>query len=127
MAQSSDAHATRARFQDALGKLLPLRISLNALQARTRRVSTVLEEVIENEDDLRDMCLTLLHNNESAFEDEEDLTEEEEDAVELVETLIDVYDARLNSLCDQIDNLASTIENTQVTLSLTLTLSLSSA
>ena len=120
MAHSSDARATRARLQDALGKLLPLRISLNALQARTRRVSTVLEEVIENEDDLRDMCLTLLHNNESAFEDEEDLTEEEEDAVELVETLIDVYDARLDGLLDRIEQLTSNIETTQGVLELTL-------
>ena len=120
MAHSSDARATRGRLQDALGKLLPLRISLNALQARTRRVSTVLEEVIENEDDLRDMCLTLLHNNESAFEDEEDLTEEEEDAVELVETLIDVYDARLDGLLDRIEQLTSNIETTQGVLELTL-------
>jgi antitoxin component HigA of HigAB toxin-antitoxin module len=120
VAQSSDARAARARFQDALGKLLPLRISLNALQARTRRVSTVLEEVLENEDDLRDMCLTLLHNNESAFEDEEDLTEEEEDAVELVETLIDVYDARLDGLLDRIEQLTSNIETTQGVLELTL-------
>ena len=80
----------------------------------------MLEEVIENEDDLRDMCLTLLHNNESAFEDEEDLTEEEEDAVELVETLIDVYDARLDGLLDRIEQLTSNIETTQGVLELTL-------
>ena len=83
-------------------------------------MSTVLEEVLENEDDLRDMCLTLLHNNESAFEDEEDMTEEEEDAVELVETLIDVYDARLDGLLDRIEQLTSNIETTQGVLELTL-------
>ena len=83
-------------------------------------MSTVLEEVIENEDDLRDMCLTLLHNNESAFEVEEDMTEEEEDAVELVETLIDVYDARLDGLLDRIEQLTSNIETTQGVLELTL-------
>ena len=34
----------------ALSRLLPLRISLSALQARSRRVSVLLDEILESEE-----------------------------------------------------------------------------
>jgi len=50
------------RREAALSKLLPLRISLSALQARSRRVSLLLDEILDSEDDVSDMCLTFLRS-----------------------------------------------------------------
>lgn len=138
---------SEGRREVALSRLLPLRISLSALQARSRRISVLLDEILESEDDVSDMCLTFLHsmsvNGTTAFTgiaeadgllsaDDDPLAIADESvaaaqeaaageaAQDLVETLLDVYDARLNSLCDQIEQLASTIENTQDVLELTL-------
>jgi hypothetical protein len=139
---------SEGRREAALSRLLPLRISLSALQARSRRVSVLLDEILDSEDDVADMCLTFLESIEPTNPQLEhgDTTAEtaadvqtdsgalltdmgvaaeaeqgaQEAAQELVETLLDVYDARLNSLCDQIEQLASTIENTQDVLELTL-------
>jgi len=134
---------SEGRREAALGRLLPLRISLSSLQQRARRLSLLLDELLDSEDDVSDMCLTLRHRldapppslsafletgEEAAEQDEEAAhlaaaeaeAEEAEAAQELVETLLDVYDARFNSLCDQIEQLASTIENTQDVLELTL-------
>merc|ERR1719321_2242679 len=47
------------RREAALGRLLPLRISLSSLQARSRRLTVLLDEVLDSEDDVSDMCLTL--------------------------------------------------------------------
>ena len=137
---------SEGRREAGLGRLLPLRISLSALQARSRRISTVLDELIDSDEDMKDMCLTHMRlnppasptstlvgfavgelgniGNDDLGSDErmvaEAKAEAAEAAVELVETLLDVYDARFNSLCDQIEQLASTIENTQDVLELTL-------
>ena len=48
------------RREAALSRLLPLRISLSRLQARTRRVSVLLDEILDSEEDVADMCLTHL-------------------------------------------------------------------
>ena len=131
---------SEGRREAALGRLLPLRISLSSLQTKSRRVSEILDEILENEDDVSDMCLTLRHKldfpssplssildeelkpelEQSYISQAEEEAEAAEAAQELVETLLDVYDARFNSLCDQIEQLASTIENTQDVLELTL-------
>jgi len=133
------------RREAALGRLLPLRISLNSLQARARRLNALLDEVLENDEDIADMCLTLQQQTDpmSALSRRADLmrelmrdddddaedgwirsAEEEaeaaEEAQEMVETLLDVYDARFESLGDQIDQVASNIESTQEVLELTL-------
>ena len=137
---------SEGRREAALSRLLPLRIELSALQARTRRVSVLLDELLDSEDDLSDMCLTFLHSVESGagpgasasaeaallemLESDDDIAaadeaaaaeaEAAEAAQDTIETLLDVYDARLNSLCDQLEQLTSTIENTQDVLELTL-------
>jgi len=133
------------RREAALGRLLPLRISLNSLQARARRLNALLDEVLENDEDIADMCLTLQQQTDpmSALSRRADLmrelmrdddddaedgwirsAEEEAEAAEevqeMVETLLDVYDARFESLGDQIDQVASNIESTQEVLELTL-------
>ena len=128
---SSDAAQSEGRREAALGRLLPLRISLSSLQARSRRISQLLDELLEEDDDLQGLCLTHLRKvslsggiderllrslsidaDEEADADAEEnaamLAAEEEAnaadaAVELVETLLDVYDARLNSLADRIE------------------------
>ena len=43
---------TTARRGEALSRLLPMQISLNSLQAKARRYVSVLEEVLESDDDL---------------------------------------------------------------------------
>ena len=53
---------SEARREAALGRLLPLQISLNSLGARTERLASVLEEVLDNEEDLKDFALTRRHN-----------------------------------------------------------------
>lgn len=122
----------------ALGRLLPLQLSLNSLQARTERLASVLEELLDNEEDVADLCLSA--QSEARVYEEEDpvLMDEAEEAdeakelkrrevaenleaeQELVETLLDVYNARLDSLNDRISELATSIETTQVTLELQL-------
>jgi len=49
------------RREAALGRLLPLRIAVNSLQARARRLNTLLEEVLDHDEDMADMCLSLRH------------------------------------------------------------------
>jgi hypothetical protein len=46
------------RREAGLGRLLPLRISLSALQARSRRISTLLHELLDSDAHVKDMCLT---------------------------------------------------------------------
>lgn len=121
----------------ALGTLLPLRISLNSLQARARRLNALLDELLDNDGDVADMCLTLQQRlsplnrlGRLLLDDEDDddswikTAEEEardaEAAQEVVETVLDVYDARFQALGDQIDQVASNIESTQEILELTL-------
>jgi len=132
---------SEGRRETALGRLLPLRISLNSLQARTRRLNTLLEELLDNDEDIADMCLTLVQKtnpdnpqifSRSQFADivggdeevlhqaAEEEAEEAEAAQELISTLLDVYDARFEALGDSIDQLASNIETTQEVLELTL-------
>ena len=53
---------SEGRREAALSRLLPLRISLSGLQARSRRVSVLLDEILDSEDDVSDMCLTFLHS-----------------------------------------------------------------
>ena len=53
----SQAQAEAGR-EAALGRLLPLQLSLNSLQARAERLASVLEEVLENEEDVADLCLS---------------------------------------------------------------------
>ena len=53
---------SEGRREAALSRLLPLRISLSGLQARSRRVSALLDEILDSEDDVSDMCLTFLHS-----------------------------------------------------------------
>lgn len=50
---------SEGRREAALGRLLPLRISLSSVQARNRRISEILDEILDSEDDVSDMCLTL--------------------------------------------------------------------
>lgn len=135
------ANGRGSRFDDlenrreaALGRLLPLRISLSSLQARSRRLTVLLDEVLDSEEDVSDMCLTLRQNELSAIAsgssaelDSDALDakvweqkEAEEAAQDVVETLLDVYDARLTSLVDQIEQLVSEIANTQDAMELTL-------
>jgi len=135
------ANGRGSRFDDlenrreaALGRLLPLRISLSSLQARSRRLTVLLDEVLDSEEDISDMCLTLRQNELSAIAsgssaelDSDALDakvweqkEAEEAARDVVETLLDVYDARLTSLVDQIEQLVSEIANTQDAMELTL-------
>jgi len=122
----------------ALGRLLPLQLSLNSLQARTERLASVLEELLDNEEDVADLCLSaqsearvyeeedpaILDEGEEVDEAKElkrrEVAENLEDEQELVETLLDVYNARLDSLNDRISELATSIETTQVTLELQL-------
>jgi magnesium transporter len=122
----------------ALGRLLPLQLSLNSLQARTERLASVLEELLDNEEDVADLCLSaqsearvyeeedpaILDDGEEVDEAKElkrrEVAENLEDEQELVETLLDVYNARLDSLNDRISELATSIETTQVTLELQL-------
>ncbi|KOO28880.1 magnesium transporter mrs2-7 [Chrysochromulina tobinii] len=128
------------RREAGLGRLLPLRISLSALQARSRRISTLLHELLDSDAHVKDMCLThhrlvpkptsdegfAVGESGSAEGEAVDVMAAEAkaaavlDSQELIETLLDVYDARFNSLCDQIKQLTSTIENTQEVLELTL-------
>ena len=116
----------------ALGRLLPLQLSLNSLQARTERLASVLEELLDNEEDVADLCLSaqsearvyeeedpaILDDGEEVDEAKElkrrEVAENLEDEQELVETLLDVYNARLDSLNDRISELATSIETTQV-------------
>ena len=56
---------SEGRREAALSRLLPLRISLSGLQARSRRVSVLLDEILDSEDDVSDMCLTYLHSLEN--------------------------------------------------------------
>ena len=116
----------------ALGRLLPLQLSLNSLQARTERLASVLEELLDNEEDVADLCLSaqsearvyeeedpaILDEGEEVDEAKElkrrEVAENLEDEQELVETLLDVYNARLDSLNDRISELATSIETTQV-------------
>ena len=51
----SQAEAGR---EAALGRLLPLQLSLNSLQGRTERLASVLEELLDNEEDVADLCLS---------------------------------------------------------------------
>jgi len=122
----------------ALGRLLPLQLSLNSLQARTERLASVLEELLDNEEDVADLCLSaqsearvyeeedpaILDEGEEVDEVKElkrrEVAENLEAEQELVETLLDVYNARLDSLNDRISELATSIETTQVTLELQL-------
>jgi len=135
------ANGRGSRFDDlenrreaALGRLLPLRISLSSLQARSRRLTVLLDEVLDSEEDISDMCLTLRQNELSAIASGssaeldsdaldakmQEQREAEEAAQDVVETLLDVYDARLTSLVDQIEQLVSEIANTQDAMELTL-------
>ena len=57
--------SSEGRREAALSRLLPLRISLSALQARSRRISVLLDEILDSEDDVKDMCLTFLHDIET--------------------------------------------------------------
>ena len=63
--QSSRTESSEGRREAALSRLLPLRISLSALQARSRRVSVLLDEILDSEDDVSDMCLTFLHSRDA--------------------------------------------------------------
>ena len=58
------------RREAALSRLLPLRIELSALTARSRRISVLLDEILESEEDVRDMCLTFLHDIETRAAEE---------------------------------------------------------
>jgi len=127
-----------AGLEAALGRLLPLQLSLNSLQARTERLASVLEELLDNEEDVADLCLSaqsearvyeeedpaILDEGEEVDEVKElkrrEVAENLEAEQELVETLLDVYNARLDSLNDRISELATSIETTQVTLELQL-------
>jgi len=51
---------SEGRREAALGRLLPLRISLSSLETRARRVSVLLDELLDSEEDISDMCLTHL-------------------------------------------------------------------
>jgi hypothetical protein len=55
---------SEGRREAALSRLLPLRISLSALQARSRRLSVLLDEILDSEDDVSGMCLSFLHSRE---------------------------------------------------------------
>jgi len=61
LAQLTDSSAAQSdsRRGAALGRLLPLQISLNELRTRSRRLTTVLQELLEGEDELSGMCLSL--------------------------------------------------------------------
>ena len=111
----SQAEAGR---EAALGRLLPLQLSLNSLQGRTERLASVLEELLDNEEDVAELCLSA-QSKARVYEDvyeqldaaSEDIEEDETQAhkleekrrevaenleaeQELVETLLDVYNAR---------------------------------
>lgn len=128
----SSPYQSDSRRAAALGRLLPVQISLNSLQTKARRLTEVLAAALENEDDLLEMCLSLSERRtaeggsalvEAAGEAEtsaEELKEEEEDEVELLENLLDVYSARLEALSDQIEEVLANIETTQAVLELTL-------
>ena len=62
--------SSEGRREAALSRLLPLRISLSALTARSRRISVLLDEILESEEDVRDMCLTFLHDIETRAAEE---------------------------------------------------------
>ena len=133
----SQAQRERGR-EAALGRMLPLQLSLNSLQARTQRLASVLEELLDNEEDVAELCLSaqsvarLLEaeaegpaSQEEGEEVEEavkeamelrrrEVAENLEDEQELVETLLDVYNARLDSLTDRVSEIATSIETTQV-------------
>ena len=118
----------------ALGRMLPLQLSLNSLQARTQRLASVLEELLDNEEDVAELCLSAQSEARLLEEEEEgpatqeveealkeamelrrrEVAENLEDEQELVETLLDVYNARLDSLTDRISEIATSIETTQV-------------
>lgn len=139
----SQSQRERGR-EAALGRMLPLQLSLNSLQARTQRLASVLEELLDNEEDVAELCLSaqsvarLLEaeaegpaSQEEGEEVEEavkeamelrrrEVAENLEDEQELVETLLDVYNARLDSLTDRVSEIATSIETTQVTLELQL-------
>merc|ERR1719178_506246 len=55
---TNTATRSEGRREAALGRLLPLRISLSSLQARSRRVSLLLDEILESDDDLLSLCLS---------------------------------------------------------------------
>ena len=118
----------------ALGRMLPLQLSLNSLQARTQRLASVLDELLDNEEDVAELCLSAQSEARLLEEEEEgpatqeveealkeamelrrrEVAENLEDEQELVETLLDVYNARLDSLTDRISEIATSIETTQV-------------
>jgi hypothetical protein len=101
------------RREAGLGRLLPLRISLSALQARSRRISTLLHELLDSDAHVKDMCLThhrlvpkptsdegfAVGESGSAEGEAVDVMAAEAkaaavlDSQELIETLLDVYDA----------------------------------
>ena len=101
------------RREAGLGRLLPLRISLSALQARSRRISTLLHELLDSDAHVKDMCLThhrlvpkptrdegfAVGESGSAEGEAVDVMAAEAKAAadlaaqELIETLLDVYDA----------------------------------
>ena len=150
LSDSEQGANSERRRGEALSRLLPMQISLNSLQAKARRYVSVLEEVLESDDDMADMCLSLLHRRAAADAAEERGEDHSEPAAEVsfleaevaaragsesadreaselleeeqerIEELLDVYLARFESLTDRIETLASEIETTQGVLELTL-------
>ena len=58
----------------ALGRMLPLQLSLNSLQARTQRLASVLDELLDNEEDVAELCLSAQSEARLLEEEEEVLT-----------------------------------------------------
>mmetsp|Transcript_20988 Transcript_20988/g.34670 ORF Transcript_20988/g.34670 Transcript_20988/m.34670 type:complete len:542 (+) Transcript_20988:77-1702(+) len=57
----TSSRQTDARRGLALARLLPMQISLKALETKATRLTEIIKELLENEDDIADMCLSLLH------------------------------------------------------------------
>jgi hypothetical protein len=59
LTENPSSFDSEGRREAALARLLPLRISLNSLETRSRRISEILDEILDENDEISDMCLTL--------------------------------------------------------------------